>query len=196
MKKIRQHRCCFNNKPLTASDSCVQWRNPPQKTSGWTSTVIRLQLWRTRDSPRKKIWWISTDPTEDRSVKVRVTANSLNDLRQITQNLVCRGLVSSGNRDVVSTTKVDSTQMAASTKEIHLKNRSNWWILTKVDTSNFQRTGINSIRWFHCLNPTDKRSESHSINVCSQRRTGTSLQRKRPRNHLMEGQPILISAGS
>ncbi len=50
--------------------------------------------------------------------------------------------------------------------------------------------------WFHCLNPTDKRSESHSMNVCSQRRMGTSLQRKRPRNHLMEGQPILISAGS
>ena len=71
----------------------------------WTSTVTRLQLWRTRDSPRKKIWWISTDPTEDRSVKVRVTANSLNDLRQITQNLVCRGLVSSGNHDVVSTTQ-------------------------------------------------------------------------------------------
>ena len=168
---------------------------PPQKNL-MTSTVIRLQLWRTRDSPRKKIWWISTDPTEDRSVKVRVTANSLNDLRQITQNLVCRGLVSSGNHDVVSTTqgwqhpnrRLNQRDPPQESEKLMDLNKS-WHI-------KFPKNRYQFNRWFHCLNPTDKRPESHSINVCSQRRTGTSLQRKRPRNHLMEGQPILISARS
>jgi hypothetical protein len=146
------------------SDSIRQLRSVKKPTSEnvWgTSTETRPQLWRTRDSPRKKIWWILTDPTEDRSVKVRVTANSLNDLRQITQNLVCRGLVSSGNDEVVSTTQgwqnpscclnnksrqhQQATRVAASTKEIHLRYRKNWRISTKVDTSSFQRTGINSI---------------------------------------------------
>jgi hypothetical protein len=183
MKNNRQHRLRSVKRPTSEN----VW---------WTSTVTRLQLWRTRDSPRKKIWWISTDPTEDRSVKVRVTANSLNDLRQITQNLVCRGLVSSGNHDVVSTTqgwqhpnrRLNQRDPPQESEKLMDLNKS-WHI-------KFPKNRYQFNRWFHCLNPTDKRPESHSINVCSQRRTGTSLQRKRPRNHLMEGQPILISARS
>jgi len=159
-------------------------------------TTVSIDCVQWRDSPRKKIWWISTDPTEDRSVKVRVTANSLNDLRQITQNLVCRGLVSSGNHDVVSTTQGWQhpnrrlNQRDPPQESVKLMDLNKSWHIK------FPKNRYQFNRWFHCLNPTDKRPESHSINVCSQRRTGTSLQRKRPRNHLMEGQPILISAGS
>ncbi len=150
-EKIRQQRRCLNDKPLTASNGCVQWqKDPPQiKSDGsqqWPVSNSEEQEIHLRD---KKIWWISTDPTEDRSVKSSSHCNSLNDLRQITQNLVCRGLVSSGNQDVASTTKgwehQQATQVAASTKEIHLRNRKNWRISTKVDSINFQRTGINSI---------------------------------------------------
>jgi hypothetical protein len=175
-------------------------------------TTVSINCVQWRDSPRKKIWWISTDPTEDRSVKVRVTANSLNDLRQITQNLVCRGLVSSGNHDVVSTTQGWQNpscclnnkswqhqtghpsgcvnQRDSPQESVKLMDLNKSWHIK------FPKNRYQFNRWFHCLNPTDKRPESHSINVCSQRRTGTSLQRKRPRNHLMEGQPILISARS
>ena len=173
-------------------------RDPPQKTKSDGS-----QQWPVSNSEEqeihlrnKKIWWISTDPTKDRSVKSSSHCNSLNDLRQITQNLVCRGLVSSGNQDVVSTTKgwqhpnCRLNQRDSPQESVKLMDLNKSWHIK------FPKNRYQFNRWFHCLNPTDKRPESHSINVCSQRRTGTSLQRKRPRNHLMEGQPILISARS
>ena len=166
--------------PTTAFSEELNLRNE----FWWTSTVTRLQL------------WCILDPTEDRSVKVRVTANSLNDLRQITQNLVCRGLVSSGNHDVVSTTQGwqhpnhrlnqrDPPQESETLMDL----KKSWHIQFPKNRYQFNQV-------IPLSQSDQQRSESHSINVCSQRRTGTSLQRKRPRNHLMEGQPILISAGS
>ena len=61
-------------------------------------SIQRLLQQQTVDGPQP-------NPNDVRSVISSSHCNSLNDLRQITQNLVCRGLVSSGNQDVASTTK-------------------------------------------------------------------------------------------
>ncbi len=90
--------------------------------------------------------------------------NSLNDLRQITQNLVCRGLVSSGNQDVASTTQRLTAPKLPPQPKRSTSGIGNWWISTKL-THQVSKEPVSIQWWFH-------------------------------RNHLMEGQPILISAGS
>ncbi len=173
MKKISfRHNCCLSNKRLTTS------------------------IWKVKqDRPQKQIWWISTDPNNVRSEKSSSHCNSLKRPRVVIQLLNVQG-----TQDVASTTEgwqqPWATQMMPQQQKVDsIHGNPNAASATTADSINFQEP-VSIQWWFHCLNPADKRSESHSINVCSQRRTGTSLQRKRTRNHLMEGQPILISAGS
>ena len=167
-------------------------RMPQQQTAD----SIYLKVWIPRDPPQKQENLMDLNRSQRRQVRNKFESLQLTKRPTANHTVTSRSGYPSG---YLNNKKVDNNHGqpndVSATRADSIHGNPNAALATTADSINFQEP-VSIQWWFHCLNPTDKRSESHSINVCSQRRTGTSLQRKRPRNHLMEGQPILISAGS